>query len=252
MDLGLSGKKVILSGGARGIGRATLETFAKEGCDIAFFARNADKVSEAAAALKKHGRKVHGDVLDMTDREAYKSWLSSAADKLEGCDIFIHNASASGSGATRDWEMNFNIDLLGAVSGCETLEPYLAKSGAGSVLLMSTTAAVETFLAPQAFNAIKAALITYGKQLSQQWGPKKIRVNTVSPGPVEYPTGNWEKIKAAMPALYETTLAQMPLGRFGAPDDVARAIVFLASPAASYITGINLIIDGGYTKRVAF
>jgi NAD(P)-dependent dehydrogenase (short-subunit alcohol dehydrogenase family) len=178
--------------------------------------------------------------------------LTDLAGRLGGCDIFIHSISSSGSQGTMDWDESFRIDMLGAVDGCETLEPMLAKSKAGSVILMSTTAAVETFLMPQAFNAMKAALITYGKQLSQAWAPKGIRVNMISPGPVTYPGGNWEGAKALMPDLYAGILSQMPLGRFGSPDDVARAVAFLASPAACYITGANLVVDGGFTKRVQF
>ena len=105
---------------------------------------------------------------------------------------------------------------------------------------------------PQAFNALKAALITYGSQLSQALAPQGIRVNTVSPGAVYYPGGNWEAIKAAVPQLFEGTLAQMPMGRFGEPEEVARAIVFVASPACPYLTGANLVVDGGFTKRVQF
>ena len=252
MDLGLKGKKVILTGGSRGIGRAALEIFAAEGCDVAFFSRNPAQVEEAVAALKKHGGKVHGSTFDMNDMSGYAAWLTGAADKLGGCDIFVPGASSSGSQATGDWNKSFNFDLLGTVQGCEALYPYLKKSGAGSVVIMSSTAAVETFLVPQAFNAIKSALLTYAKQLSQAWGAKGIRVNSVSPGPISFPTGNWEAIKGAMPDLYEATLKQFALGRFGAPDDVARTIVFLASPASAYTTGTNVVIDGGYTKRVQF
>jgi NAD(P)-dependent dehydrogenase (short-subunit alcohol dehydrogenase family) len=128
----------------------------------------------------------------------------------------------------------------------------LEKSASGSVVIISSTAAVETFIVPQAFNSIKAALLTYSKQLSQAWGPKGIRVNAVTPGPVSFPTGNWEAIKTAMPDFYNATATQFALGRFGAPDDIARGIVFLASPASAYTTGTNLVIDGGYTKRVQF
>ncbi|MBT9598140.1 MAG: SDR family oxidoreductase, partial [Vitreoscilla sp.] len=78
------------------------------------------------------------------------------------------------------------------------------------------------------------------------------RVNCISPGPTSYPGGNWDMIKGAMPELYTKTLGEMPLGRFGAPEDVARSMLFLSSPMASYITGANLVIDGGYTKRVQF
>ncbi|NNM57373.1 SDR family NAD(P)-dependent oxidoreductase [Acidocella sp.] len=252
MDLGLAGKKIIISGGSRGIGRAIAETFAAEGADVAFFSRNPAQVEDTRAALAKFGHKVVGDVLDMQDMDAYKAWLVKAAQAMGGCDIFIHNASASGSQAATDWQKCLDVDILGGVAGCETLEPYLAASGAGAVIILSSTAAVETFFVPQAFNALKAALLTYSKQLSQHWAAKGIRVNAVSPGPVSFPTGNWQALKGVMPEVYEATEKAIPLGRMGKPEDVARAVVFLASPAASYITGTNLIIDGGYTKRVQF
>ena len=252
MDLGLKGKKVILTGGSRGIGRAALELFAAEGCDIAFFSRNAEQVAATVASLSSHGGKVIGEAFDLSDLAAYPAWLTSAADRLGGCDIFVPGASASGSGATNDWDACFNADIKGTVLGCETLEPYLAKSGAGSIVIMSSTAAIETFIIPQAFNALKGALLVYAKQLGQALGPKGIRVNAVSPGPIAFPGGNWEAIKAGAPELYNATEAQFALGRWGGPDEVAKTIVFLASPASSYTTGTNVVIDGGYTKRVQF
>ncbi|MBB4614880.1 SDR family NAD(P)-dependent oxidoreductase [Novosphingobium taihuense] len=252
MDLGLKGKKVILTGGSRGIGRAALEIFAEEGCDVAFFSRNPEQVAATVESLSRHGGKVIGEAFDMTDHDAYRSWLTSAAEKLGGCDIFVPGASASGSGATGDWDACFNADIKGTVIGCEVLEPWLEKSGAGAIVIMSSTAGVETFVVPQAFNTIKGALLTYSKQLGQALGPKGIRVNAVSPGPIAFPGGNWEAIKAAAPELYNATEAQFALGRWGGPEEVAKTIVFLASPASSYTTGTNVVIDGGYTKRVQF
>lgn len=252
MDLGLKGKKVILTGGSRGIGRAALEVFAQEGADVAFFSRNAEQVEATVRSLARHGGKVIGEAFDMTDLDGYSAWLKSAADKLGGCDVFVAGASASGSGATGDWDTCYNVDVKGTVVGCETLEPYLEKSGTGAIVIMSSTAGTETFIVPQAFNALKAALITYAGQLGQQLGPKGIRVNTVSPGPITFPGGNWEAIKAGAPELHAATEAQFALGRWGGPDEVAKTIVFLASPASSYTTGTNVVIDGGYTKRVQF
>lgn len=249
MDLGLAGLKVIIGGATRGISRETARLMAAEGAQLALFSRNGDALEDLAAEL---GGNTITQEFVLEDREGYKAMLAGLAEKLGGCDIFIHSISSSGAQGTGDWEESFRIDMLGAVDGCETLQPWLEKSDAGSVVLMSSTAALETFLVPQAFNAIKAALITYGKQLSQAWGPAGIRVNMVSPGPISYPGGNWEGIKALMPDLYTGTLAQMPLGRFGTAEDVAKAIAFVASPAASYITGSNIVIDGGYTKRVQF
>lgn len=252
MDLGLKGLKVILTGGSRGIGRAALELFAKEGCDVAFFSRNADQVAETKAALEKHGGKVVASTFDLNDMDGYQDWLRKAADELGGCDIFIPGASASGSQVTGDWDKCFQFDLMGAVKGCEALEPYLEASPHGSVVFMSSTAGVETFLIPQAYNTIKGALLIYAKQLGQAWGSKGIRINTVSPGPIEFSGGNWEAIKSGVPDLYEAQIAQFALGRIGEPDDVAKTVVFIASPASSFTTGTNVIVDGGYTKRVQF
>ncbi|WP_334185646.1 SDR family NAD(P)-dependent oxidoreductase [Novosphingobium sp.] len=252
MDLGLKGRKVILTGGSRGIGRAALEVFAAEGCDIAFFSRNAEQVAETVESLARHGGIVIGEALDMLDHGAYVEWLKSAADRLGGCDVFVPGASASGSGATGDWEACFAADIKGTVLGCETLQPYLEKSGSGAIVIMASTAGTETFIVPQAFNAMKAALIAYSGQLSQMVGPMGIRVNCVSPGPIKFPGGNWEAIGQAMPELYQATEAAFALGRWGGPEEVARTIVFLASAASSYTTGTNVVVDGGYTKRVQF
>lgn len=254
MKLGLEGAKVVMNGGAHGIGLAALKLFAAEGADVAFFSREQAKVDAAVAAIDAAGAgKVHGEVLDMTaDTAAYTSWLTKAAETLGGCDILVHTASSSGAGATQDWQKSFDMDVMGGVHAVEALTPALEASGKGSIIFMSSTAAVETFIMPQAFNALKAAVITYASQLSQALAAKAIRVNTITPGPIEYPTGNWEMIKGAMPEFYNGTVAQMPMGRLGSPEEVANALVFLASPAASYITGANLIVDGGYTKRVQF
>jgi NAD(P)-dependent dehydrogenase (short-subunit alcohol dehydrogenase family) len=253
MDLGLKGKKVILTGGSRGIGRAAVEIFAAEGCDVAFCSRNAEQVAETAASLARHGNKVIGEPFDMeAGREAYKAWLASAAEKLGGCDIFVPMISSSGAGATGDWDKSYNYDVMGAALGVETLTPYLEKSDSAAIVILSSTAGTETFLVPQAYNALKGALLVYAGQLSQALGPKGIRVNAVSPGPIKFPGGAWDSIQKAVPALHDATEAQFALGRWGEPEEVAKAVVFLASPASSYTTGTNVVVDGGYTKRVQF
>lgn len=253
MDLGLKGRKVILTGGSRGIGRATSQRFADEGCDIAFFSRDAKQVAETVEDLEQRGARVFGEAFDMgAGGEAYQNWLTKAADKLGGCDIFVPMVSSSGSGATGDWQACLDLDVLGTVLGCEALEKELEKSDAAAVVVLSSTAGFENFIVPQAYNALKGSLVTYASQLGQAWGPKGIRVNSVSPGPVKYPGGNWENIQSAMPELYESTEQQFALGRFGRPEEVANAVVFLASSASSYTTGTNIVVDGGYTKRVQF
>ncbi len=254
MDLGLKGKKVIMNGGAHGLGLAALKLFAAEGAHVAFFSRKDDKIEAAKKAIDEAGEgKVFAEVFDMASGgDAYKAWLEKAAGELGGCDIFIHTASSSGTGGTGDWQNGLDMDIMGAVHGVEALTPHLGKSDSGSIVFMSSTAALETFIAPQAFNALKAALITYGSQLSQALAPQGIRVNTVSPGAIYYKGGNWEVIEGAMPELYEATLAKMPMGRFGNDEEVAKAIVFVASPAVPYMTGTNVIVDGAFTQRVQF
>ena len=178
MDLGLAGKKVIMNGGAHGLGLASLKHFAAEGADVAFFSRKKEKIEAAKAAISAAGSgKVHGDVFDLASGgDAYKDWLAKAQDALGGCDIFVHMASSSGAGGTGDWQKTLDMDIMGAVHAVEVLTPALVASGSGSIVLMSSTAALETFIAPQAFNALKAALITYGSQLSQALAPVTVSV----------------------------------------------------------------------------
>jgi NAD(P)-dependent dehydrogenase (short-subunit alcohol dehydrogenase family) len=251
MDLGLKGKKAVITGATRGIGRAIAEQLAAEGASLAICARNAGEVQATVEALAAVGTTCTGAAVDVSDREAYQAWISSAAEELGGIDIFIPNVSAGGGQMDENgWRANFEVDLLGTTRGIEAALPYLQASEAGAIVIIATTAAVETFLGPQPYNAIKAALITHGKQLSQALAGDGIRVNCVSPGPIYFAGGAWEFIENNMPDIYNATLADIPTGRMGTPREIANAVTFLASPAASLITGVNLVADGGFTKRV--
>ena len=253
MDLGLRGKKAIVTGATKGIGRAVIELLAAEGVDIGFCARTPEEVADAVKALRARGVEVVGEAVNVRDGEAYKAWLERTATALGGCDIFIPGVSAGGGmDSEKNWVRNFEIDMLHTVRGCEALMPHLEKSGTGSIVIIGSTNAVETFAAPMAYNAIKAGLITYAKQLSQFVGRKSVRVNTVSPGPIYFEGGAWEMIKGTQPKLYDWAIKQIPAGRMGTVEEIARVIVFVASPAASLITGSNVVADNGFTKRVQF
>lgn len=253
MDLGLGGKKAIVTGATKGIGRAIVELLAHEGVDIGLCSRTQVDVDATIRALKQRGVNAVGEAVNVRDGEAYKAWLERTAQALGGCDVFVPNVSAGGGfDSEKNWTKNFEVDVMHTVRGCETLMPYLEKSGSGSVVIIASTNALETFGVPQAFNAMKAALITYAKQLSQHVGKKGVRVNSVSPGPIYFEGGAWELIKGTMPKLYDYALRQIPCGRMGTPEEVARLVAFVASPAGSLLTGSNLVADNGFTKRVQF
>ena len=250
MDLGLSGKKAIITGGKRGLGFATATLLSQEGCDVAICARG--DVSEAVTSLGSHGTRAFGAGIDAADADAYKAWLKEAIEQLGGCDIFVHNVSAASGRGEQAWIDNLNLDVLGLVRAQSAIVPAMEAAGGGSIVCMSTIAAQEEFAGPGSFGPMKAAMTAYAANLSQALAPKGIRVNVVSPGPVFFEGGNWDTIKTHMESFYDATIAKMPIKRLGQPAEVANAIAFLASPAASLITGANLVIDGGYTKRIKF
>jgi NAD(P)-dependent dehydrogenase (short-subunit alcohol dehydrogenase family) len=253
MDLGLRGKKAIVTGATRGIGRAIVELLASEGADVGFCARTEEEVEETAKSLKTKGVQAVGAAVNVRDGDAYKAWLEKTAAELGGCDIFVPNVSAgAGMDSEKNWWKNFEIDVLHTVRGCETLMEHLKKSGQGSVVIISSTNALETFAAPMAYNAMKAALITYSKQLSQFVGKQNVRVNSVSPGPIYFEGGAWEMIKGTNQKFYESTLRAIPCGRMGTPEEVARVVVFLASPVSSVMTGANVVADNGFTKGIRY
>ncbi len=253
MDLGLRGLKAVLAGASKGIGRATAEALASEGCDVAVCARGQEGVDATVASLKAKGVKSFGEAVDMADGDAYRAWVGRAAEALGGCDIFISFASAGGGPASEQtWKAVFELDLLATYRGVEAALPYIEKSAHGSIIAVSSTAALEDFFGPQAYNALKAAVINYASALSQQLAPKNIRVNTVSPGPIFIDGGSWDMIKTHMTALYDQTIKAVPMGRLGTGEEVAKAIAFVASPACPFMTGTNLVIDGGVTKRVQY
>jgi len=249
----LSGQVAIVTGSTKGIGRRIVDLLAAEGCDIGLCARDGEEVEAAVAALRDKGVNAVGGEVNVRHGDAYKQWLGETAEALGGVDIFIPNVSAGGGMDTeKNWWKNFEVDVLGTVRGVDTLMPYLEKSDAASVVIISSTNAVEFFVGPMAYNAMKAALLNYTKQLSQFVAKNKIRVNALTPGPVYFEGGQWEMIEGTMPDFYKATLKQIPTGRMGSPEEIANVAVFVASPAASVLQGANIVADNGFTKRVQY
>ena len=252
MELNLSGKKAVVTAASRGIGLSIAQALADEGVDLAICARSEGGLESARKDLEARGVRVFAQAVDVGEGDALRAFVNASVEALGGLDILVCNASGGSGMGDAAWQANLDIDVLGAARAAEAATPALAESEAASVIFISSTAAVEYLGVPQPYNAMKAALITHGSDLAQALAPQGIRVNCVSPGPIYFEGGNWEMIKNAMPAIYERTLAQCAMGRMGRPEEVANAVTFLASSAASLITGANLVTDGGFTKRVGF
>jgi NAD(P)-dependent dehydrogenase (short-subunit alcohol dehydrogenase family) len=251
MDLGLKGKRALVTGGSKGIGRAIAQCFADEGADVAICARNADEVGIAVSALKAKGVKAFGRALDVADGAALSNWVAASAKELGGIDALVCNVSGLAVGDNADtWEKSFRVDMMHSVNAVQAAVPHLEKSKSASIVLISSVSGFEVDFAAGSYGAVKAALIHYAKGLSRQLVGKGIRVNCVSPGNTYFDGGIWQTIEKNMPDLFASTLKVNPTGRFGTPEEVAHGVVFISSPVASRISGTNLVIDGALTVAV--
>jgi 3-oxoacyl-[acyl-carrier protein] reductase len=241
-----AGRRVVITGASKGIGKATAVAFAAAGADVAICARGPEALRTACAEIEAPGHKVHGARCDVRDPAALRRFIEESATVLCGIDVLVNNASAFGGADTdEDWLQLLQVDLLGASRASRAAQVHLARSGAGSIVHVSSTAAYRPYARLPAYGAIKAALNHYATSQAMLLAPQGIRVNVVAPGATEHAGGLWEARRESDPALYESTRSRIPFGRFGRPEDVAAAILFLASEAAGWITGQALVVDGG-------
>jgi 3-oxoacyl-[acyl-carrier protein] reductase len=253
MDLKLAGKKAIVTGGSKGIGRAIAETLAAEGCHVAICARNADGVAAAVESLKGKGVKASGRALDVADRDALVGWVEASAAELGGLDIVVANVSALDMNRTEEaFRREFEVDLLHTVRTVEAALPHLERSEAGSIVVISSVSGLEFDFTSQAYGTFKGALVHYASRMASELAPKHIRVNAVSPGNIYFEGGIWPYIERNMPDLFKKAFDLNPWGRMGKAEEVASAAVFLASPVSSFTTGANLVVDGALTRRIQY
>jgi NAD(P)-dependent dehydrogenase (short-subunit alcohol dehydrogenase family) len=252
MDLGLAGKRALVTGSTKGLGRAIAETLLAEGASVAICARNGDEVSAAVKDLSSRGKVVGGPV-DAGDHATLRAWVASSAESLGGIDIYVHNTSAKPARKLDAWINNFNVDLMALIHGVEAASEALVADGGGALVSIGTTAVAEHFASGSgSYSAFKAAVTNWTLGQAQVLGAKGVRCNVVQPGPIMVVGGDWDMIKGAMPPFFEATEKAHPQGHLGEPQDVANAVAFLASPAAKHINGVNLTVDGGFTKRVNY
>lgn len=259
MDLGLRDKVAFVAGSTRGIGVAIARTFAEEGARIVVTGREPEALDRARAMLAKIAgdEGVHAVRGDMTDRERIRTALGETVERFGGVDAVVANI---GDGAVRpgwevsgeDWQWAIRVNLMGHVTLATEALPHLIARGGGSLTFVSSIAGCEAIGAPVTYAAAKAAVQSAMKSLSRLAGAKNVRVNAVAPGNVLFPGGSWERKLAERPGVFEEYVrAEVPLQRFGRPEEIANAVVFVASERASFMTGACVVVDGGQTRGTA-
>jgi 3-oxoacyl-[acyl-carrier protein] reductase len=250
MDLQLSGKRVLVTGGTRGIGRAIVEAFLKEGAIVGFCARNPEEVAATQDALHGHGS-ITGATVDVGDGNALAAWVDQSAEAFGGLDVVVANVSALAIPDTEEnWRISLEVDVMHTVRLIRAAMPHLEQSDAASIIAISSVSGRESDFASGPYGTAKTAIIGYIHGLALQLADKQIRANTVSPGNTYFEGGVWASIETGDPALFRTAVELNPTGHMGTPEEIAGPVVFLASPRARRVSGTNLIVDGALTRGI--
>ena len=251
MDLELKGLRAVVTGGTKGIGRAAADIFAQEGASVAICARNAAEVKTAVKDLTAKGVHAYGADINVADKSALQKFIADSAKALGGIDILVANVSAlAAQDVEESWSKAFDVDMMHTVHAVNAALPFLEKSEHPSIVIISSVSGREVDFTGPAYGAMKAALIHYAQRLAYQHAAKMIRVNSVSPGNTYFEGGFWQNAEKNLPDIYKHALSLNPTGRMAKAEEIGRGIVFLASPASSYTTGTNLVIDGALTRGV--
>ncbi len=243
MDLQLTGLKAVVTGGSSGIGSAIVRALAAEGCNVAFCARNQTRIDAMLSSTASNCGVVCASSLDVANASQFSAWLEA----LGAFDIFIPNVSA----LSDSWGASIETDIRATVSNTEAAIPYLLRSRHGAITYMGSKAGSLAAPNSASYGAVKAAMAHYMKSLAVRLLPT-VRVNTVSPGDTFMDGGLWDGVKVNDPERFKQVLQRNPMKRLATPEEVARVVAFVSSPAASFVAGANWYVDGGSTNHVQF
>jgi len=258
MDLGLKDKVVLITGSSRGIGKTIASSFLEEGTRVIITGRDRTTLNETLEEfLNQYGTEfVYAYQGDMTNLDEIAKCVNLAVNKFNKIDILIANIGTGKSkpGLEADqseWERIIKLNLMGSINIVKEIVPLMKKNGGGSIVLISSIAGCEVLGAPITYSAAKSGLISSSKNLSHLLAKDNIRVNTVAPGNIFFKGGRWEEIIQENPDIIENYIKRnVPMQRFGKSQEIADAVLFLASERASFITGACLVVDGGETRSI--
>jgi NAD(P)-dependent dehydrogenase (short-subunit alcohol dehydrogenase family) len=244
LDLELTGKRAVVTGASRGIGRAIAASLLGEGARVTICARDEMGLAATAAELSQLGEVHHrrADLADSDDAAALVDW---AAETMGGVDILVSNVSALGGA---DFATTFNVDIQGAHTLARRALGHMADHADANIVFIGSRAGSVGVPWMPAYCAMKAATVSMAKSMAVEVARRGIRINVVSPGDVKFPGGSWEQIERENPKLFDAVIKENPFRRMARPKEIADVVTFVASSRASFITGTNVLVDGGATK----